>query len=299
MPIFVAGTGRSGTTRLSQVLGEHPEVSTLQHESRFLVDPGGLEDLVRAFTSAYTPYHADDALSRLEALLTRRLTGLEDSVFAGWNVPGEVGAERYYAWAQRFLAELTWYAFDEYGPGAHRRIGRYFPDRAELVALCARNVDELFSGVARDRGKRIWCEKTPFNLLSTGFLWEMFPDARVVHVMRHPLAVAASHLDQPWAPHDLESVCSWLEPVYRRWLDVRDDHLADTRYVEVRLEDLTADWPGRRPALFERLGLPDAQTPSGMDGGRAAHVGRRLSIADEHLVRERLGFAVVALGYAP
>jgi hypothetical protein len=36
-----------------------------------------------------------------------------------------------------------------------------------------------------------------------------------------------------------------------------------------------------------------------MDGGRAAHVGRRLSIADEHLVRERLGFAVVALGYAP
>lgn len=103
MPIFVAGTGRSGTTRLSQVLGEHPEVSTLQHESRFLVDPGGLEDLVRALTSAYTPYHADDALTRLEQLLTRRLTGLEESAFGGWDVPTEVGVERFYDWASGFL----------------------------------------------------------------------------------------------------------------------------------------------------------------------------------------------------
>lgn len=297
MPIFVAGTGRSGTTRLSQVLGEHPEVSTLQHESRFLVDPGGLEDLVRALTSAYTPYHADDALSRLEQLLTRRLTGLEESAFGGWDVPTEVGAERFYDWAERFLAELTWYAFDEGGPGARRRVGRYFPDRADLVALCARYVDELFSGVARDRGKRVWCEKTPFNLLSMDFLWELFPDASIVHVVRHPVAVVASHLDQPWAPHDLESVCSWLEPVYQRWLAVRDRRRADPRYVEVRLEELTADWPARRAALFARLGLPDAETPSGMERGRVAHLGRRLSNGEEQRVRERLGFAIDGLGY--
>lgn len=175
--------------------------------------------------------------------------------------------------------------------------GGTFADRADLVALCARYADELFSGVARDRGKRVWCEKTPFNLLSMDFLWELFPDASIVHVVRHPVAVVASHLDQPWAPHDLESVCSWLEPVCRRWLAVQERRRADPRYLEVRLEELAADWPAQRAALLARLGLPDAETPSGMGLGRVAHLGRRLSGAEEQRVRERLGFAIDGLGY--
>jgi hypothetical protein len=61
-PFFVGGTGRCGTSQLCRVLGEHPEVHSLEWESRFLVDPGGFEDLARALTTAYTPYHADDAL---------------------------------------------------------------------------------------------------------------------------------------------------------------------------------------------------------------------------------------------
>jgi hypothetical protein len=47
-PLFVAGTGRSGTSQMRQVLGEHPDVHALLWEARFLVDPGGFEDLVRA-----------------------------------------------------------------------------------------------------------------------------------------------------------------------------------------------------------------------------------------------------------
>jgi omega-hydroxy-beta-dihydromenaquinone-9 sulfotransferase len=44
----------------------------MKWDSRFLVDPGGFEDLARALTVAYTPYHPDDALGRLAWLLNVR-----------------------------------------------------------------------------------------------------------------------------------------------------------------------------------------------------------------------------------
>jgi hypothetical protein len=54
----------------------------------------------------------------------------------------------------------------------------------------------------------------------------------------------------------------------------------------------------RRAELFDRLGLPDAATPSGIEPGRVAHRGRRLSPQERRRVQERLGFAIKALGYA-
>jgi hypothetical protein len=129
------------------------------------------------------------------------------------------------------------------------------------------------------------------------FLWELFPDARIVHVMRNPVEVVASHLDVPWAPDHVEDVCSWLEPVYRRWLAFRPSLESDVRYVEVRLEDLATDWPVRRAELFARLGLEDAETGSGMDPRRVRHIGRVLTAGELSRVRARLGDVGSALGY--
>jgi omega-hydroxy-beta-dihydromenaquinone-9 sulfotransferase len=77
-------------------------------------------------------------------------------------------------------------------------------------------------------------------------------------ITRHPYHVLASHLDQTWAPSTLEGVLGWLGPVYRRWLAPRPVLLDDTRYVEVKAEDLAANWPPSRRELFGLLGLPDA-----------------------------------------
>lgn len=168
--------------------------------------------------------------------------------------------------------------------------------RPDLARLLGSYVDELFSGAAKDNGKPIWCEKTPYNMLSMPFLWELFPDAYIVHIMRHPVAVAASYRSQPWTPDDLDHVCNWLEPVYRRWVDFKSSYPLTDRYVEVQLEDLAADWPGQRAALFARLGLPDAETSKTVSPGRVQHW-RELDAGEESRVRARLGFAVDAMGY--
>lgn len=290
-PVFVGGTGRSGTTQLAAVLGQHPRVWSLAQESRFLVDPGGLEDLVPALTDRYTPFHATDALDRLRGLLTSKVTGADEGAFADWDLPALLGGERYHAWAEALLAELTWYRY-----AAGGAVGRYFPDRAALVALLRERVDALFRAAAADHGKSVWCEKTPLNVLSAPFLWELFPDARVVHIVRHPERVVASHLDQPWAPDDAAGVCNWLEPIYRRHLAVRDT-FDPARYLEIRLEDLAANWPGRRAVLFGWLDLPDHETELGFEPDRHMHRWRRLTDEERRTVRERLGMAYDAFGY--
>ena len=142
-PFFIGGTGRSGTTRLATVLGQHPAVYALPDETRFLIDPGGLEDLAHALTGAYTPFHGDDALRRFDRLMRVTLCGHSQTEFRGWDLPSMVGAPRYWAALDRLWEQLVWYAFDvgiptdgqmpprsRYEPTTYRRVvPRYFDDR--------------------------------------------------------------------------------------------------------------------------------------------------------------------------
>lgn len=310
-PLFVGGTGRSGTSRMNMVLGSHRDVHAIRWESRFIIDPGGLEDVARALTVGYQPYAADDALRRLAFLLGQRVAGLSMEAFRRWGLIDELGPDRYWAAVDELFADLTWYEFYErVPPGPHqerhlpgearanrRVIGRYFADRGELLAILRRFVSALFDPVTAAAGKATWVEKTPFNVLSVPFLWELFPGARFVHMVRDPLFVVASHLHQSWAPRTLDDVVNWVEPVYRRLLDQRPELAADARYVELRLEDVAADWPAQRPRLLDRLGLPDDPAMLGFDPGSVHHRADQLSAEDRRRVLERLGDVRERLGY--
>jgi hypothetical protein len=312
-PFFVGGTGRSGTTHLTAVLGQHPAVYALPDETRFLIDPGGLEDLTHALTEAYTPFHADDALRRFDHLMRQQVTGQTLTSARGSDLPSMVGESRYWAALAQLQERLIWYAYDAvvppdprmktpalYEPRTYRRVMlRYFPQRQDLIVLLRGFVEELFSGAATEHGKQTWCEKTPLNILSAPFLWELFPEATIIHIMRHPLGVVASHLDQRWAPDSLHGVVAWLSPIYERWFRLRDTlDLNQVRLVEVRLEDLASDWPRQRQSLFAALGLDDAETPAGFERSAVDHRDNQLTADERAYVVSELGWAIERLGYA-
>lgn len=292
--IFVGGTGRSGTTQLAAIIGQHPSVWHIPTETRFLVDPGGLQELVPSLSSAYTPFHGCDALSRFRRLLTCDVAGRPTpDALSHVDLTAIFGADRYADWSERFLTALTWYTFNE--RSIRRTVGRYFAERHDLVAVCRSYVDELFAAGAGAHGKPMWCEKTPNNMLAMPFLWELFPETHVVHIVRHPVQVAASHLSMEWAPDEIAGVCNWLEPMYRCWLG--SAAASDPRCVQLRLEDLAENWPKQRRQLFERLGLPDAETGLEVSADRLAHWAP-ITAGDEVYARNRLGFAIDALGYS-
>ena len=69
-------------------------------------------------------------------------------------------------------------------------------------------VDGLFTDFAQQQGKIRWAHKTPDDCLYAPFFTQLFPDARYLHITRHPLDVALSTARIP-ARH--KGVSPWHE----------------------------------------------------------------------------------------
>jgi hypothetical protein len=84
-----------------------------------------------------------------------------------------------------------------------------------------------------DRECRVLIEKSPPNLIKTRFLQALFPGARFVMILRHPVATALA--TQKWSATSLANLI-------RHWLVCNEMMLADVRHLEqvsvLRYEDL-------------------------------------------------------------
>ena len=108
-------------------------------------------------------------------------------------------------------------------PGSPRGTHRIAPRRrhalgaARLVAapaaaperLCRLYLDALLDPLAPAPGA--WVEKTPDNCAAAGFLHRLYPELRLVHVVRDGRDVACSFMRVPWAPDEFESALELWE----------------------------------------------------------------------------------------
>lgn len=116
--------------------------------------------------------------------------------------------------------------------------------------------------LAADPEARVLVEKTPDHALHLPLARRMFPECRVVHLVRHPADVVASLLrasrepwGRDWAPGSVESAS-------RRWLECVDAAACDAdaggpdRHVEIRYEALREDPERELSSLLDFAGLP-------------------------------------------
>lgn len=290
--VFIAGTGRSGTTRLAQVLGSHPQVFAWPFETRFLIDPDGLQDLLHWLHEQFDYFHANAAIHRFRELmycsiLKPMLQVLPES--------------QYREAVDEFLHQLTACTFEETAGKRLflRYVARCFEDRQELIALMRRLVDRLFSQAAWQAGKTVWCEKTPFNLLAIPFLWELFPEAKIIHIKRDPRGVVESLLRQPWAPSDLEGVLAFIEPVYRRWVQLKQQHAVEQnpQYREIALEEVARNPQAALDEMTQWLGIEPADWSGTFDLRQVNRWQTQLSDSDRRRCEQRLGRYIEAMGY--
>lgn len=166
-PVFVVGVHRSGTTLLRDLLDGHPALSVLPAEGTW---PTRLRPKLQQLPEA----------ERLPALGQEWLRRLANPVNQPpyWLLDRTAEDESPYVRFARAL--MAWHAaVDETAEG-------WRPHLAVVLAYawCTRDASEEV---------RWWVEKTPTNERHLAEMRRAFPGAKVLHIVREPLAVYASH----------------------------------------------------------------------------------------------------------
>ena len=241
-PVFVLGSGRCGSTMLSDILNCHPRVLSLSE----LFSSVGMG--VFRFRRV-TGRRMWDAYSRQSARSRLLLRGDSDEVLYPFDAPGA-------RFGRHDVPPVMGVALPHLGARAEALF-----DEMEPVVLGqprqppAAHFRHLFEWLCRRLDRSVWVERSGGSLMFGYRLVDEFPDARIIHVYRDGRDVAIS-----MSRHYVFRTVVATILALRRWgVDVNASMARGRRWdnAGLWLEALTSRFfdPGRLP--YDRLTLAD------------------------------------------
>jgi hypothetical protein len=119
-------------------------------------------------------------------------------------------------------------------------------------------------------GASTWVEHTPANIRQAPTLLELFPQAKVIHIVRDGRAVAGSIMPLDWGPNAIIKAARW-------WLDAvayglaLETLLEEDQITRVRYEDLVCAPEETLSHLCDHLGMDYQPQMVQADGFRPPH----------------------------
>jgi hypothetical protein len=211
VPVFVGGTGRSGTTVIGDLLANHSKIRTSTPiEIKFLTNRSGLVDVVFGYNQEIENKSGKVSILNFRTYRKRKRKEKERfvKILAEFN---------------RFIWEKWW---DIDAPPPHGRGLISGISKSDLEVLLSRLDRELklnrkwaarrfmgaFISKQFDAGDEIyWVETTPMNIPEANKLQELFPNALFINMVRDPRDVIASLLTKKWGPTTPLEGLDWIE----------------------------------------------------------------------------------------
>lgn len=248
---MVGGTGRSGTTVLGGMLGQHPQVFTsLPREVKFITESFGLVEVCvepeRAL--ALLPARRERLMSRIprwrRALLAREFT--ERMRTRWWE------RQNRKARSSGLHLCLTEDQREQLIAG----FTRDFRGGRELLA--GRNLFYEFIRAQRgNAGAAYWVDTSPPNIAQAPAIARLLPGAKFIWVVRDGKCTAASALAERWGPTTPEAAIEWWETRLRK-SSAGAGAIAPDQLLVIALEDLVVrEREGTYQRLLEFLGIED------------------------------------------
>ncbi len=210
-PVFVGGTGRSGTTVMGDLLGNHPDVRTSTPiEIKFLSNRSGLLDVV--FGREDLPNKKKDSVSIFHYRTYRKrrqrekekqaiiLAEFEEQV---WNKWWDIDAPPPHG--RGLTSGIS-------RPNLERLMTSLRRDLRINRIWAARRFMKKFIALQYDAGaEKYWVETTPMNIPTADKLLKIFPNALFITMVRDPRDVIASLLTKNWGPTTPMEGLAWIE----------------------------------------------------------------------------------------
>ncbi|MFI4868094.1 MAG: sulfotransferase family protein [Steroidobacterales bacterium] len=221
-PVFICGVHRSGTTLIRDLLDSHPALSVLPaegtlHSNRWSRIVGPTDASLRAVACEWV----------------RRLANHSNQP-PFWLLGRSSSVDSPYVSFARAL--MAWWFIVE------RALGR--DTRSWTLVAVALAYAYCNAGGRIAPAALRWVEKTPANERFINRLLAEFPDARIIHVIRDPMAVFNSRkimeLHTSAAFRNVRAVLRDLARTYRVAIACSDANLSD-RYLLIRYEQLVND----------------------------------------------------------
>lgn len=243
-PVFVGGTGRSGTTIVGELIGASEAYALAPIELRFHVDKGGLGDLAQGTVT----------LDQFEARLRE-----------SWYMrpPSKNGPRGVHVVLDR----------PRLGEALERLRTGY---AADPWTACGTFLDDVVAPLCRAQGSQSWVEMTPPNAKNFHLLGRMLPSAQFVHMVRDGRDVASSVARRTWGPDDMPAAIRWwgnqMKAINRAITAV-----GPSRVLTLRLESLVG--PQREEAFAELTNFLGLTSDDAVRGFFESHLTQQMSHA--------------------
>ncbi len=242
-PVFIGGTGRSGTTILLNLLSRHPDFhGSMPREIKYLTSRHGLVDI--ALTR---PIRLEENLkakrnnlfARILPLLGQSKISLFERDLLGrwWSETGKKGNIR--GLVQGISREVLEAEFAKF--------------KVDFRVDSKRASRDLFESLSRaqmkDGVKRYFGDSTPVNIMQADLINKLLPRSKFIHVIRDGRDVASSVLKEKWGPSEHFAALDWWK--YRIVTgQIALSKIQTQNKLEIRIEDLVIH---RREETLERI----------------------------------------------
>jgi hypothetical protein len=267
-PVYIVAAPRSGTTFLHRLMSLDPQFTTFK--------------LYQSFVPTVVGHKLADSLANagggFGALLHRLGSRVDSSSFGAWEGIHDTGLtkdeEDEALWALAFATPAIWLVLPFPERFDHLRfVDRLPPEKREKLVAYYRSCVQrhLFT----TQGKTLLGK----NVLLPGrfqIVKEAIPDARFVHILRHPYEAIPSTLSLftvPWRWHSPEirmdgpeaMAMAQLTMDYYRFLheeSLRSDAAGEKRFHCFTYDDLLKDPIARVQEVYERFAIPMSEEAS-------------------------------------
>ena len=250
-PLFIGGSGRSGTTIILSLLKSHPEVhSSLPREIKYVTSRYGLVDL-NFGRSIKLEEDFKGIRNNFRATLNNRVGRRKEDVFLAslkgnwWSGEGKKGKPRglVQGVTAEQLAEIAYEFSSSY--------------KKDLLVASRKLFYNLSSSQFKKDTVRYFADSSPVNTMQAHLISQLFPGAKFINMIRDGRDVAYSVSKEKWGPKDPFKALKWWGNrvlVSHRSLS----QLPEKHHLEIRLEELIkSDREFQYAKIMSFLNIPD------------------------------------------